>query len=87
VNVKRLAVARLNVLKPILVISVHARRCKNGTPFLVWRPRLPKGSVEVKLGMEDRYTVCAQVTFHRTLLLGNIITYPGLSLISCFRTR
>jgi len=86
-NVKRLALVRLNVLKPIEVRSIHARRNKNGTLYLVWRPKLPRGSVDVELGLEDRFIVMAQVTFHRSLVMGNITTYPGLSLISGFRLR
>ena len=64
---------------------VHLRRSRNGTLYPVWTPKLPPGSVDLKLEVETRYSVHVTATFHRSFQMGQFQTYPGLSLITIIR--
>lgn len=85
-DVKQRCIQGLKDSVPIRV-SVYARRSRNGTPHLVWVPKLPPGSVEVEMFEASRVTAEFTLKFNRHLYLGHITTYPGLRLIRSFHMR
>ena len=79
-NLKQRALEALSLANKPRTLTVRFR--KNGTPYAVWRPKLPPGAVNLEWQGDQ-----VRVTFNRRVELAGhspIRTYQGLVLLAGF---